>query len=94
MARTTKTEVGIKKLKDHLSSYLKLVRQGQSITITDRGRPIAQIIPKDTSVKDRMGQLLEAGVIEWNGEQLPRIKPVIKNPGERLVSDIITEMRE
>jgi hypothetical protein len=41
-----------------------------------------------------MGQLLEAGVIEWSGEQLPRIKPVVKNPGERLVSDIITEMRE
>jgi prevent-host-death family protein len=94
MAQTKMTEVGIKKLKDHLSSYLKLVRQGQSITITDRGKPIAQIIPKVTSIDDRMGQLLEAGVIEWNGENLPRIKPVVKNPGEKLVSDIITEMRE
>ena len=37
--------VGARELKNRLGQYLKQVRRGQSLVITDRGRPIAQLNP-------------------------------------------------
>ncbi|HEY8056807.1 MAG TPA: type II toxin-antitoxin system prevent-host-death family antitoxin [Terriglobales bacterium] len=39
------TKVGIAELKANLSSFLRRVRQGESITILDRGMPVARIVP-------------------------------------------------
>ena len=36
--------VGIRDLRDHLSAYLERVKAGESLTITEHGRPIARII--------------------------------------------------
>ncbi len=35
--------VGIRELKNHLSEYLRLVAGGESIVVTDHGRPVAEI---------------------------------------------------
>jgi prevent-host-death family protein len=35
-------------LKNRLSHYLRLVARGESVTILDRGRPIAQIVRIET----------------------------------------------
>lgn len=88
------TEVGIRDLKSHLSKYLRMVKKGQSITITERGKPIAQIIPKDVPIRDRIDRLVEAGFIEWNGHALGPPRSAVRNDSSRLVSDIIVEMRE
>lgn len=39
------TVTGIRELKNKLSEYLRLVRDGEAVLITDRGRVIAQITP-------------------------------------------------
>jgi len=44
---TMKT-VGIADLKAHLSSHLREVRGGRTLTVLDRDTPIAQIIPYDS----------------------------------------------
>jgi prevent-host-death family protein len=94
MAEANETRVGIRKLKNQLSRYLRMVKKGESITITDRGRPIARIVPREASVRDRVDQLLEAGIVNWDGEHLEPIEPVVKNTSKRMVSDIISDMRE
>ena len=38
-------DVKISDLKDHLSEHLRAVERGAEITVTDRGRPIARIVP-------------------------------------------------
>lgn len=38
-------EAGIRDLRDHLSRYLERVRSGEELTVTDRGRPIARLVP-------------------------------------------------
>jgi prevent-host-death family protein len=38
-------DVGIGELRNGFSRYLAKVRAGRTITITDRGRPIARIVP-------------------------------------------------
>jgi len=39
------TKVKIAQLKTHLSGYLKQVRQGKEIIVTERDNPIARILP-------------------------------------------------
>jgi prevent-host-death family protein len=38
-------DVGIRELRDRLSHYLAEVRKGKTFTVTDRGKPIARIVP-------------------------------------------------
>lgn len=37
--------VAIRELKNSLSRYLELVKGGETLVVTDRNRPVAQIIP-------------------------------------------------
>jgi prevent-host-death family protein len=43
------SKVGIADLKAHLSQYLRRVRGGRTITVVDRGTPVAQIVPYDVA---------------------------------------------
>lgn len=38
-------EVGVRELRDNLSALLKQVREGHEFTVTDRGKPVARIVP-------------------------------------------------
>lgn len=35
--------VGVRELKDRLSEYLRLVREGEELLVTDRGRVVAEL---------------------------------------------------
>lgn len=39
------TTVGVRELKSCLSAYLRRVRAGEAVVITDRGQAIAEIVP-------------------------------------------------
>ena len=38
-------KVGLKILKNKLSEYVRLAAAGETVVITDRGRPVAEIVP-------------------------------------------------
>lgn len=40
-----KAQIGVRELKDELSATLARVRRGEAITVTDRNRPVAIIVP-------------------------------------------------
>jgi prevent-host-death family protein len=88
------TKVGIRELKENLSKYMAKVKSGQSIVITDHGKPVGRIIPEGQSLEERVEALVQAGVIAWDGRKLKRIKPPAVNKSNKLVSDIVIEMRE
>lgn len=50
-------DVGIRKLKQHLSRYLDRAAQGETITVTERGRPKAILGPTPA-----MGRRLDEGI--------------------------------
>lgn len=87
-------EAGIRELKTHLSSYLRRVKAGESIVITDRGRPIGRIVPVGASLDKRMEILNEAGLIAWSGNRLGKITPVAKIKGDKTVAELLLEDRE
>ncbi len=37
--------IGVRELRQHASRYLALVAQGEQVEVTDRGRPIARLVP-------------------------------------------------
>ena len=88
------TTVGIRDLKARLSEYMKRVKSGQSIIITDHGKPVGRILPVGLSLEDRLEMLRKAGLVEWSGKKLRRIKPPAVNHGDKLVSDIVVELRD
>jgi len=44
--------VGTKELKNRLSHYLRLVRRGAYVVVTDRGRPVAELKPLGAAAGD------------------------------------------
>ncbi len=46
--------VGIRELKNHLSKYLREVRLGESVLVTDRGEVVAEFSPPTRGLPDAM----------------------------------------
>ena len=60
--------VGIRELKTHLSRYLRRVRAGARLLVTERGRHIATISPIDRSPDlSWADQLVAEGHAHWTG---------------------------
>ena len=60
--------VGVRELKSGLSRYLKRVRAGARVTVTDRGRAIATIAPVSLPADLKWADaLVIAGRAQWAG---------------------------
>ena len=90
----SETRVGIRELKSKLSEYMRRVKAGQTIVVTERGRPIGQIVPVKASLEERLYAMIVAGQAEWNGQKLEPYQPVAVNRGDRQVSDLVVEDRQ
>ena len=86
--------VGVRDLKARLSKYLRQVSQGQTVIITDHGRPVGRLSPVDQPLDERLKALQDAGLVAWNGQKPKKVTPTTVNRSERQVSDILVEMRE
>jgi len=83
-------EVGIRELRADLSRYLKRVREGEEILVTDRGTPIARITPADG--RSKLDELIAAGVLTPPVNRGPRKVPKpMKIKGG--ISDLVIEQR-
>ena len=72
MERTPCSTVGSRELKIRLGTYLRRVRAGASLVVTDRGRPIAEIRPlptRDLGLDAKLESLAALGVISWDPRQ-------------------------
>jgi prevent-host-death family protein len=56
------TSVGVRELRQRASELLRLVEQGETVEITDRGRPVALLGPLPTG--SPLEQLRTAGELE------------------------------
>jgi prevent-host-death family protein len=85
--------VGIRELKETLSATLDEVKGGEVVTVTDRGTPIALIVPlQAATVEARLRALTASGRLSWAGGK-PRglaQPPVVAGPS---VADAVIEDR-
>jgi len=85
--------VGVRDLRNDLSSYLRRVRRGETMLVTDRGHPVARIVPPDmpeTLVRAiREGRVI-APARPWSG---PPRAILSYRRGSKLLSEIVIEQR-
>jgi prevent-host-death family protein len=60
----------VSEVKARLSAYLARVRGGEEVVITDRGRPVARIVPASTGEPD-LAELERAGVLRAGSGRVP-----------------------
>jgi prevent-host-death family protein len=72
----TTMEVGIRELKARLSSYVARARRGESVVVTDRGRPVARLQPVETDEPPAAVRALAlAGRLVYKGRLNPAALP-------------------
>jgi prevent-host-death family protein len=92
----SKAVVGVRELKSRLGSYLREVRRGQTIVVTDRGEPVAELRPiaaAKSGAGAELDRLVALGrLTRASKAPLAPFRP-IRRKGLRL-SDAIVEDRE
>ncbi len=91
------TMVGIRELKAHLSEYLKRVKKGEAIAVSEHGQRVALLTPSGNGESERRSgfwELVRRGIADWNGGH-PDFKnrKLIKIKGKPL-SQTVIEMRQ
>lgn len=84
-------EVGIRELRDQLRRWLDVVENGEEVTVTERGRPIARLI--GVSSPPALDRLIAEGVVTpaARPRRQDRAHHRVKARGE--VSDLVAEQR-
>ena len=87
---------GIKEFKNRLSSYLSLVKNGEDILISERGKVIARVVkeePQNISLRQALHPLIMRGSVTFPTKDLNRdIPEPIEVPGKP-VSEMVIEDR-
>lgn len=89
MARNT---VGARELKARLGKYLQSVRSGETLIVTDRGEPIAELRPIQDDLERKLAKLRAAGKIGGGNGRLRPFEPI--RIGGETVESAILEDRE
>ena len=85
--------VGVRELKNKLSSYLKRVEKGERIEVTHRGEVIALLVPARVKKIDKgLVELMEQGVVSWSGGKPRGSSHPVEVKG-RPLSEVILEDR-
>lgn len=84
--------IGIRELRQYASQWLRRVQRGESFEITDRGRPLALLVPiREQGV---IARLMATGQMRPGTGKLSELgAPLPPKPGEPLPSEILAEMR-
>lgn len=80
----SESRIGIRELREDLSRVIRRVRAGQSLEVTDRGEPVARLVP----VGPRSGALAD---LIAEGKLLPPRSRGRRPPPLRLRSRMTTE---
>lgn len=70
--------------KAKLSAIIRKVREGRPVVVTLHGEPVAEIRPYSAGsggLSERMGQLVERGIVVRNPGSDSTRQPIVKRPG-------------
>jgi len=85
--------VGVRELKTQLSKYLRQVKAGRTIIITEHGKAVGRIVPPEATVEEKLEAMRRAGLIEWSGKKLNPMKPVAKVKDGYSVAQLLIDDR-
>jgi len=86
-------DIGIRELKNKLSEYLRLVKRGETLTVTEHGKAIAYLSSAKNAVENEgLLDFLRKGKARWNGGKPEGSKRRVRVSGKP-VSQIVIEDR-
>ena len=83
--------VGIRELRQRASELIRRVEDGESIEITDRGRPVAVLAPLPVGALERLRAAGDLQANEGDISDLP--EPLVVPPGAELPSEALARLR-
>ena len=91
-------KASVSQLKTSLSAYLVGVKNGEEVLVTERGRPIAGLVPAPGAegATDRTKRLIRAGILHRGTGRLPRepLKPSpVADPEGKTLRGLLEERR-
>jgi prevent-host-death family protein len=89
----------VSKLKGSLSEYLRLVKAGEEVLVTERGRPVAKLTPIASSalLSDHLLEMEKQGLVKLGSGKLPKgfwNLPRPKDPKGLVVKAVLREREE
>ncbi len=84
--------VGIRELRHDLSRYLRRVKGGERLVVTDRNRPVALLTPLPED-EDPYERLIAEGKLTPASGRIQDLPPPIKLEGGGPLSEILEDLR-
>lgn len=92
--QTTKT-VGVRELRQNLSRYLERVKEGETLTVTERGHEVARLVPSGPDIDPYYLELAEKygatiptkDLVETIANLPPRDKPAPAGTTDAILAD-------
>jgi prevent-host-death family protein len=86
--------IGIRELKENLAVYLKKVKDGDKIIVTDRKKEFAVIMPMGKKEKEeKLYDMIRNGKATWSGGKPMGIPNRIVSKGKSVSSAVIEDRR-
>lgn len=86
--------VGVRELRQNLSVYLRRVRAGEALEVTERGRPVATLQPI-VDADDAIARLRARGIpVRRGAGSLAELAPPANAQLDRPVTEVLEELRE
>lgn len=87
------SRVGVRELRQNLSVYLRRVKAGESLDVTERGRTVARLAPLPPDALSPLDRLVAEGRARRARTNVRDLPPPLRRPG-RPLTDIVREMRD
>ena len=84
--------IGVRELRQNASRYLRQVEAGESLRVTDHGRPIAMIVPMPTTASG-LDALRRDGRVRSGSGRLEDYEALPPVAGRPLPSEVLEAMR-
>ena len=92
---TTMLRVGIRALKARLSEFVQRAANGETILVTERGRPVAELVPhRSTDLPSRLAELVRRGevTLATKPPSIPKVRGKMR-AGASLSEVVVKERR-
>ncbi|MDQ5822100.1 MAG: type II toxin-antitoxin system prevent-host-death family antitoxin [Actinomycetota bacterium] len=85
--------VGVRELRQNLSVYLRRVRRGETLEVTERGQPVARLTPLPEH-SDVRGRLIAEGRLIPRLTDSRELPAPLDDPALPPTIDVLDELRE
>ena len=82
--------VGVRELRQNLSVYLQRVKEGETLEVTERGLPVAELRPRSAAPLSKIGRITPA---KTRPRDIP-YPPPPSDPTAPTLSEMLQQMRD